>query len=350
MKRNRILAVLLAALLILGALAGCAASMKSKSAATADYAQADLTAAPEAANDGEMSASAGAMAADEKLATTAASSADASASSSEQPTEDPTGDTQDYAAKIIYSGNVTLQSTEFDKALAALEKSVQDAGGFIESSNVSGNTQYREDGTTEVVDRVAYYTVRVPAEKFDGYMKTVGGIGNVIASGRSAENVTSTYTDNEAHLDSLQTEQTRLLDLVKKAEDVESLVALEQRLSEVRYEIESIQRTLRDLDLQIAYSSVTVELDEVEVYTPTASVTRSFGEKLASALKDGWNGFVYGLQTFAVWFVGALPTLVLLAVAAAAVVLIVRAARKKSRARREKKAAEQPAEKPEEKK
>ena len=110
------------------------------------------------------------MAADEKLATTAAGDAASSASSSEQPTEDSTGDTTDYASKIIYSGNITIQSTEFDKALAALEKSVQDAGGFIETSNVSGNTQYREDGTTEVVDRVAYYTVRVPAEKFDGYM------------------------------------------------------------------------------------------------------------------------------------------------------------------------------------
>ena len=350
MKRNRMLAVLLAALLILGVFAGCSASMSSKTAATADYAQTELTAAPEAANDGEMSASAAAMAADEKLATTAAGDAASSASSSEQPTEDSTGDTTDYASKIIYSGNITIQSTEFDKALAALEKSVQDAGGFIETSNVSGNTQYREDGTTEVVDRVAYYTVRVPAEKFESYLKTVGGIGNVIASGRSAENVTSTYTDNEAHLDSLQTEQTRLLDLLKKAEDVESLVALEQRLSEVRYEIESIQRTLRDLDMQIAYSSVTVELDEVEVYTPTASVTRTFGEKIASALKDGWNGFVYGIQAFAVWFVGALPTLVLLAVVAVAVVLIVRAARKKRRARKAADAEEKREEKTEEKK
>ena len=46
------------------------------------------------------------------------------------------------------------------------------------------------------------------------------------------------YTDYEARLSSLNTQEERLLDMLSKSEDVETLIALEQRLSDVRYEIE----------------------------------------------------------------------------------------------------------------
>ena len=61
--------------------------------------------------------------------------------------------------------------------------------------------------------------------------------------------------------------------MLSKSEDVETLIALEQRLSDVRYEIESIERSLRNYDMQIKYSTVDLDLREVEVYTPTVSVT-----------------------------------------------------------------------------
>ena len=59
------------------------------------------------------------------------------------------------------------------------------------------------------------------------------------------------YTDYEARLSSLNTQEERLLDMLSKSEDVETLIALEQRLSDVRYEIESIERSLRNYDMQI---------------------------------------------------------------------------------------------------
>ena len=55
--------------------------------------------------------------------------------------------------------------------------------------------------------------------------------------------------------------------MLSKSEDVETLIALEQRLSDVRYEIESIERSLRNYDMQIRYSTVELDLREVEVYT-----------------------------------------------------------------------------------
>ena len=64
----------------------------------------------------------------------------------------------------------------------------------------------------------------------------------------------------------------------------------------MRYEIESIERNLRNYDMQIKYSTVNLDLREVEVYTPTVPVRRTFGQKLADSLSDGWNGFTRGIR------------------------------------------------------
>lgn len=250
----------------------------------------------------------------------------------------PTADSALSAEKIIYSADLYLQTTEFDKTMQTLEQNVAACGGFVEGSNVYGDIRYNDDGTTQVVNRTAYYTVRVPAAQFEGFLKQADGLGNVLSSSRNAENVTSSYTDYEARLSSLNTQEERLLDMLKKTTDVESLVALEQRLSDVRYEIESIERNLRNLDRKITYSTVSLTLEEVEVYTPTAPVQRTFGEKLASAFSDGWNGFVRGFQRLCIGLVSALPALVLLAILVVIVLLIVRKLRKKHAAKREKQA------------
>jgi len=221
---------------------------------------------------------------------------------------------QTYAEKIIYSGNVYMETTDFDEAVASLDRVVAEFGGFVQDSSVSGNASYNNDGTTVIRDRWAYYTVRIPADKFNDFMAMAEGIGNVTNSSRKAQNVTSQYTDYEARLSSLYTQEERLLAMLEESGDLESLITLEARLSDVRYEIESIERNLRNLDQKLAFSTVNLELREVEIYTPTATVQRTFGEKLSDAFADGWKGFVRSIQRFVLWFAESLPGLVLWAV------------------------------------
>ena len=118
--------------------------------------------------------------------------------------------------------------------------------------------------------------------------------------------------------------------MLSRSEDVETLIALEQRLSDVRYEIESIERSLRNNDMQIRYSTVELDLREVEVYTPTVPVRRTFGQKLSDSLSDGWTGFARGVQNVILSLASALPALVLLAVIVIAVIAGIKTARKKS--------------------
>ena len=308
-----------------------AASTKSMSADTASmdsgyYNSATDASAPETPME--------APAESEEFAYDTVATTETNAQTSETPAPDDS--VADYTAKIIYTASV--ETTEFDKAIAALEKQVQAIGGFVENSNVTGDTRYNSDGSTSIVNRWAYYTVRIPCEQFEAFLHETAGFGNVISTSRDAQNVTSAYTDYEARLSSLNTQEERLLDMLAKSEDVETLIALEQRLSDVRYEIESIERSLRNYDMQIKYSTVDLDLREVEIYTPTVSIRRTFGEKLSDSLSDGWHGFTRGLQDIILGLASALPALVILAVIVIVVIVLIRKGQKKRKARK----AEQP--------
>lgn len=342
MKRSKILALLLACLLVAGMLAGCAA----KSAAPMEDTAYNTTTAADAApteSVAEAPIMEGVKAEEAEIAeeefelTTAGYD---SGDGAESISSTGVSDTAALADKIIYSADLSIQTTEFDQSVSALERTVRDFGGFVESSDTSGNVTYESDGTTRIVDRYAYYTVRIPAEKFEDFLSITGSLGNVLNSSRYAENVTSRYTDNEARLSSLRTQEERLLSMLEKSEDVESLIALEERLADVRYELESIERTLRNLDMQIGYSSVSISLNEVEKYTPSVPVKRTFGEKLANSLKNGWDSFASDIKYLILDLAYALPGLILFAlIAAAAVITVIRLRRR----RKAKKAAAQQA-------
>lgn len=261
----------------------------------------------------------------ESLNTSASGDADSSAPAKKK-----------LAEKIIYTGYLHIETTDFDAAISSLEAMVTEYGGFVESSSVNGSTTY-QNGVSRLVDRYASYTVRVPCEKFAEFQKRSGSIGNVLVSNTSADNITAQFTDVEARRDSLTTQEERLLALMEKAEDTESLIALESRLSEVRYEIESLARQLINWQNSVDYSTVNLDINEVELYTPVVTAQRTFGEKLRDSFLDGWNGFVEFLKNFAIWFVGALPTLVLLAVLVLLIVFLVKFCRRKAKARYEKK-------------
>lgn len=331
MKKTRFLALVLA-LVLTCSLAACAAKSAApmaydNTASAADQYKSDAVSA-------EMPAEAPTMEETERAenSITTQSYAGQDDAASDAPTES-------LADKMIYSANLEIQTTEYDAAIAALESSVTAFGGFVEQSNTYGDIRYNDDGTSRVVNRMADYVVRVPAKRFQEFLSQADGLGNVLSCNRYAENVTSHYTDQEARLASLYTQEERLLSMLEKSEDVESLIALEERLADVRYEIESIERNLRNLDRRIAYSSVTISLHEVEIYTPTKPVQRTFGEKLSDALTDGWRSFSRGVQYFLIDLVYALPGIILFLLIAGAAVLIALRLRKKRKAKKAAKAA-----------
>ena len=315
---TKALALLLVTLLLSSLLFGCAAGAPYDAESSTEAAPMEPMEAPMAEEFADY-----AMVEESVSLTTVAGGAEAT-------TAENTSAKNALAEKIIYSGHLYIETVEFDSAVSAVEAMVNEFGGFIESSEINGRTEYHDDGTSSLVDRNAYYVVRVPSARFDEFLKRTGSIGNVLSSNTSAENITSQFTDAEARKDSLLVQEERLLAMMEQTTDVESLITLESRLSEVRYEIEALERQLINWQNSVDYSTVSLSLQEVEIYTPVVSVQQSFGEKLSTALADGWNGFVSFGEDFVLWLARCLPVLIILALIGLGVYFIIRVSNRRA--------------------
>ena len=234
----------------------------------------------------------------------------------------------DDTQKIIRTGAMELETKEFDRALAHIEASAMGLGGYIESSDVrDASKTYRN----RVYARSASYVVRIPAESFEAYMDGLASEFHVLYKTTSATDVTESYMDVQARLNSLKTQEERLLAMLEKADDLEYLLRLNDELSDVRYEIEGYTARLNRLEKQVAYSTLKVVLTEVVEYTEISEEPHSFGERFVSAVSESLSDFGDGVQDFVIWLVYALPGLLVFAVIVLVIVLLIRRAVRKNR-------------------
>ena len=182
-------------------------------------------------------------------------------------------------AKLILNADLSLETQDFEKSAADIEKMTAEAGGYIESSGTYGDTGSRS----------ANYTLRVPQEKFEQFYAQLGENMHVVSRSRSSEDVTEQYTDIETRLATLQTKHERLLSLLEKADKMEDIIALENALADCEYEIDSLTGSKRRYDDLVGFSTFYINLREVQTLTATADGT-GFGAQLTQAAKTGARG------------------------------------------------------------
>jgi len=235
----------------------------------------------------------------------------------------------DPNAKIIRTAQLTIQTTEFDKSIAALAELTEKQGGYYETAQVDGGSYYNQ-----YANRSAYFIVRVPKANFVAFRDSVSSVGHLLNISEDTQNVGEEYYDTEARLDTLQTKHERLLALLDKAELMEDIIKLESALADVQYQIDKYSTTLRRYDSLIDYSTFTIHINEVVEIKEEPSVQESFGTKLLASLKRGFSDFADTMESFAYWFARNVITLVILAIIIVVVVKIILWQRKKRRTRR----------------
>ena len=216
--------------------------------------------------------------------------------------------------KIIYNVYMSIQTTAFEESSSSLEALIAECGGYCENQNSSNNKgRYRD----------ASYTVRIPAGNLETFLEGMGQIGTISYMNRSADDVSESYYDIQSRLTSARAKLDRLNELLKDAENMEDIIALESAISDTQWEIDSYQGTLNYYDSRVSYSTVTIELQEVaEVIEEEAPMT--FGEMVSSAFHQGVRGFVNFFKNAAIWFSASWIWILILAAVAAAMILIIR--------------------------
>lgn len=229
--------------------------------------------------------------------------------------------------KWVITMSLTAETENLTDAMGLLAEKIQASGGYVESQSISGTAVNSGRSPS------AYITVRVPAEQLDSFVEDVSGMTNVVSSSRYVEDITLSYTDTEGRVKALKTEEARLLELMEQAQTMSDLLEIEERLTEVRYQLENYTSTLRLYDNQVDYATLDLTLREVAKFTPPEK--QGFWEKVTSGLADSIVDLGQGLVDVAAWVLIELPYLVLVGLLGWLVVFLTRRSIKK---RREKKA------------
>lgn len=237
---------------------------------------------------------------------------------------------QDYGNKIIKTAYMNVETYTFDETIQKMQNLLAGMGGYVESSSVSGQSLYED----RYIRRYAHFEFRVPESSYETFIHSVGELGNVIDSSQGGQDISFQYMDTEARLESLQVQEDRLISILEKAEKIEDVIALEQELSRVRYEIESREGQLRHWDNLVSFSRVSVDVNEVKEYTEITEEPDTLWQRIGDTLQRSFKSLVRFLENLLVVLTAVLPYLLMLGTIALIVVLIVRAATRRKRAQR----------------
>ena len=230
-------------------------------------------------------------------------------------TEITESDTGSVAAnrKLIKTVDLTAETYEFDKLVGTVEAKVSSLGGYIESSSI--HTQY---------DNLKYgdFVIRIPVRELDRFVSEVSEISNITDRDSSQKDVTLSYVDLESHKNALEAEEESLLRLLESATSIEDIITLQSRLTDVRYQIESMESQLRTMDNLIDFATINLYIDEVETYTPV--VEPSMGERIRTGFNESLEDLGNGFKNLFVFLIVNSPFLVIWAIIIVVAVIVIR--------------------------
>jgi len=217
-----------------------------------------------------------------------------------------TNQVQARVRRIIQTAHVEMHTADrFDEVADALRYAATGVGGFVENSNLN----VREFRNQQL--RTLSITLRVPAEYFDSVLFRVESLATVTSTNQSAEDVTAEFYDMLSRLETRRIEEERVLAFIEQAENINDLLALEERLGQIRRQIEQYTARINNLDQLATFSTIHVRLSEREEEVVIAPTT--LGGRISVAFLGSVNAIGFVFQEFVIFMAGALIPLSVLA-------------------------------------
>lgn len=237
---------------------------------------------------------------------------------------------EDYERKIIKTYTLSLETKTYESTRDAIISAASSFGGYISDSSEKDTVDYNGKK-----NRHATFTVRVPSEKVDEYVAAISQNASVLSKKLSTEDITTAYYDLEAQLESLLEQQARIEKLMDEATNFSYLLELEDKLTSIRMQINSINKQIQIYDKSVALSYVYITLDEVVEYTEIVEEDPTFGDRIAEAFVGTFQNLWLFCQELVIVIVWLLPGIIILGVSIPAIIFLARRYDKKKRAKNE---------------
>jgi hypothetical protein len=174
---------------------------------------------------------------------------------------------QPATRKRILTGDLSVQVADLDMAMRSTDTAVKELGGYVAASSL-------ESGYGSL-------TLRVPAERYGELLAKVSGKGRVISTNSRSDDVSDSWYDLENRIRNKKILLERYQTYLRQAKNVEELMTVERQVNETIMELEQLEGSFRNLDDQVAYSTLTVYLR-----LPGSPDQRGFN------LRDAFAGFL----------------------------------------------------------
>lgn len=245
------------------------------------------------------------------------------------PSPDTGEGTENYVEqKIVYSVYTELQTKDLDAALKVLNENIQKYKGYVQSQNQYNNGSIYD----KYQRRYVKMTIRIPSENLDAFLS---GLENdnmyTLTLNKDSKDYSESYYDKESRINNLKIQEARLLELLEKAADIKTMLDIEERLSNIRYQIETLTKEMNIINSLVNYSTITLNLTEVVKYDEIQDEPTTFLERIKEAVKESWKNFTDDSQDFVVGLIYAFPTLVTLSILIAIIVLIIKKKNKRNK-------------------
>lgn len=235
--------------------------------------------------------------------------------------EKPLPDAAALQRKIIYTADAELVVEDFSSVPSQVEALAERFDAYVASSNVTGSPGRPRSGQ---------WTIRVPAERYDEFLRAVEELGEVHRLSSDSQDVTEEYYDVQARIrNKKQTEQRLLKQLEEATGELKEILEVERELDRVREKIEQMEGRMRVLDNLTTLTTVNLSITEIKDYVPELAPT--YGTRVRRAFSASINTLVSTAKSLSIAVIAALPWLGVLLVPLGLLVLALRARRNRRR-------------------
>jgi hypothetical protein len=183
------------------------------------------------------------------------------------------------ARLLIYHAEVRLKATNMARAITQLDSLVHRSGGYL-----SAAAETRADGEWRQAT-----TIRVAPAQFRVLLNSLAGLGIIEEKKLSTDDVTAEHADVATRLQTKRATAQQYTVLLAKAQKIKDILDIEEKLGEVREEIEATESRLKTLNNQVAYSTIKLTLYQpLPQSIPDAPVV-SLSSRVIEAYYGGWQ-------------------------------------------------------------
>lgn len=225
--------------------------------------------------------------------------------------------------KLIQTIRMSTETEDLDSVLAQLYGRITELEGYVQNSNIQNGSAYSGKRY-----RSASLTIRIPAGSINSFIEKIDDISNVVSSQKTVDDVTLSYVATESRMKALQAEEARLLELIDQAKDLNDLLTIESRLTDVRTELERVTSSLKVLENQVDYATVYLSISEVTEFTDV-SEPETVWQRIGDGFADSLENIGVFLEDLFVCLIVALPYLVLISIPPIIILVIIRVKKKK---------------------